>query len=156
MHSCYCWQARCLTAFAQGSHPAQPVDPTAQAPATQAPTTAPTFPTSKAKAQPDRSGVKVHMGTIVKEGDAYVLKSANQTLLAGQPEESKQLQRKRCPLNGYARKREEIDSRRKDQSVTVNIRRRAAKMESARLVCFQGSSLNRCPVDRNGNDDRRP
>ena len=65
--------------FAQGSQPAQPLDPTAQAPATRAPATPPTFPTSKAKEQPDHSGVKVYLGTILKDGDAYVLKTGNQT-----------------------------------------------------------------------------
>ena len=102
--------------FAQGSQPAQPLDPTAQAPATRAPTTPPTFPTSKAKKQPDRSGVRVYMGTILKDGDAYVL-------LTGQPKESQELQRKGCPVNRYARQRQEIDPRRKDQSVTGHVRR---------------------------------
>jgi hypothetical protein len=50
--------------FAQGSQPAQPLDPTAQAPATRAPATPPTFP--KAKEQPDRSGVKFIWGPFSK------------------------------------------------------------------------------------------
>ena len=64
--------------IAQGNQPSQPIDPTAQAPATPAPATPPTFPTSKAKPQVDRPDVRVYMGTIVKDGDAYVLKAANE------------------------------------------------------------------------------
>ncbi len=63
---------------AQGTQPSQPVDPTAQAPSTPAPTTPPTFPTSEAKAQRER---RVHMGTIVKSGDAYLLKSGSEKYL---------------------------------------------------------------------------
>jgi hypothetical protein len=63
--------------FAQGSQPSQPVDPTARAPATPAPTSPPTFPPPEAKAHPGRRDVRVYMGTIVKNGDAYVLKSGN-------------------------------------------------------------------------------
>ena len=63
---------------AQETHPSQPLDPTAQAPSTPAPTTPPTFPTSEAKAQRDR---RVYMGTIVKSGDAYLLKSSNEKYL---------------------------------------------------------------------------
>jgi hypothetical protein len=67
--------------FAQGSQPSQPLDPTAQAPATPAPATPPTFPTSEAKPQSDRPDVRVYMGTIVQDGDAYVLRAGN-TFLA--------------------------------------------------------------------------
>src|SRR5689334_10534664 len=63
---------------AQGTQPSQPVDPTAQSPSTPAPTTPPTFPTSQAKAQRER---RVHMGTIVKSGDAYLLKSGSEKYL---------------------------------------------------------------------------
>jgi len=87
--------------FAQGSQPSQPVDPTAQAPATPAPATPPTFPTSEAK--PQRADVRVYMGTIVEDGDAYVLKTANEKYLLDQSKESQELQRKRCQDNGYAR-----------------------------------------------------
>lgn len=68
---------------AQGNQPSQPIDPTAQAPATPAPAspapaTPPTFPTSEAKPEPHRLNVRVYVGTIVKVGDAYVLKAANE------------------------------------------------------------------------------
>src|SRR5438105_15557419 len=75
--------------FAQGSQPAQPLDPTAQAPATPAPATPPTFPTTKAKPQSDRADVRVYMGTIVKEGDAYVLKAANEKYLLDSQKKAK-------------------------------------------------------------------
>jgi hypothetical protein len=64
--------------MAQGNQPSQPIDPTAQAPATPAPATPPTFPKSEAKPQPDRPEVRVFVGTIVKDGDAYLLKAANE------------------------------------------------------------------------------
>jgi hypothetical protein len=67
--------------FAQGSQPSQLVDPTAQAPATPAPATPPTFPASEAKAQRDRPEVTAYVGTIVKDGDAYVLKAAKEEYL---------------------------------------------------------------------------
>ena len=85
--------------FAQGSQPAQPLDPTAQAPAT-APTPPPTFPTSQAKEQPDRSGVKVYMGTILKNGDAYVLKTGNQTYLLDNQKKAKNYNGKDVQLTG--------------------------------------------------------
>src|SRR5713101_7920605 len=100
--------------FAQGSQPAQPLDPAAQAPATRAPTTPPTFPTSKAKEQPDRSGVKVYMGDDSQRWRCLCLENRQSDLLAGQPKESQELQRKGCPVNGYARQRQEIDSCRTD------------------------------------------
>ena len=67
-----------LPLFAQGSQPSQPVDPTAQAPTTQAPATPPTFPTSEAKPRQDQPDVRVYIGTLVKDGDAYVLKAGNE------------------------------------------------------------------------------
>src|ERR1700681_672602 len=85
--------------FAQGSQPSQPVDPTAQAPATPAPTTPPTFPPSEARAREGRPEVKVYMGTIVTNGDAWVLKSGNEAVPAGQSKESQELQRKGCRGN---------------------------------------------------------
>ena len=88
--------------FAQENQPSQPVDPTSQAPATPAPATPPTFPTSKAKTEPDRPDVRVYMGTIVKDGDAYVLKAGNEKyLLDGQRKQ--ELQKERCQDNGEAR-----------------------------------------------------
>jgi len=86
--------------FAQGSQPAQPLDPAAQAPATRAPTPPPTFPTSQAKEQPDRSGVKVYMGTILKDGDAYVLKTGNQTYLLDNQKKAKNYNGKDVQLTG--------------------------------------------------------
>jgi len=70
-----------LGLFAQAGQPSQPTDPTAQAPATRAPTTPPTFSTSEAKAQPNRTDAKVYIGTIVNTGDSFVLKSANEEYL---------------------------------------------------------------------------
>ena len=64
--------------FAQGNQPSIQEDPTAQAPATRAPATPPTFPTSEAKKQSDRPDVRVYMGTIVQDGDSYVLKAGNE------------------------------------------------------------------------------
>ena len=86
--------------FAQGSQPSQPVDPTAQAPATRAPTTPPTFPSSKAKAQPERSDVRVYTGTIVKKGDSYVLKSGNEKYLLGSQKKAKNYQGKDVEITG--------------------------------------------------------
>ena len=86
--------------FAQGSQPSQPVDPTAQAPATPAPATPPTFPTSKTKAQPDRRDVRVYMGTIVKDGDAYVLKSADEKYLLDSQKKAKNYKGKEVQITG--------------------------------------------------------
>ena len=86
--------------FAQGSPPTQPVDPTAQAPATPAPATPPTFPTSKTRAQPDRRDVRVYMGTIVKDGDAYVLKAANEKYLLDSQKKAKNYKRKEVQITG--------------------------------------------------------
>jgi Protein of unknown function (DUF5818) len=68
--------------LAQGNQPSRQEDPTAQAPATRAPATPPTFPTSEAKKkQSDRPDVRVYMGTIVQNGDSYVLKAGNEQYL---------------------------------------------------------------------------
>jgi hypothetical protein len=75
--------------FAEGSQPSQPVDPTAQASATPAPAAPPKFPRSDAKAQRDRPDVRVYMGTIVKDGDAYVLKAGNQAYLLDSQKKAK-------------------------------------------------------------------
>ena len=90
--------------FAQGSHPSQPIDPTAQAPATQAPATPPTFPTSKGTAQPDRRDVRVYMGTIVKDGDAYVLKAANEKFRLDNQKKAKNYQGKDVQITGTLEK----------------------------------------------------
>ena len=86
--------------FAQGSQPSQPVDPTAQAPATPASATPPTFPTSKAEAQPNRRDVRVYMGTIVKDGDAYVLKAANEKYLLDSQKKAKNYKGKEVQITG--------------------------------------------------------
>jgi uncharacterized protein DUF5818 len=86
--------------FAQGSQPAQPVDPTAQAPATPAPATPPTFPTSKAKAQSDRRDVRVYMGTIVKDGHAYILKSSDEKYLLDSHKKAKNYKGKDVQITG--------------------------------------------------------
>jgi hypothetical protein len=86
--------------FAQGSQPSQPVDPTAQAPATRAPTTPPTFPSSKAKAQPERSDIRVYTGTIVKKGDSYVLKSGNEKYVLDSQKKAKNYQGKDVEITG--------------------------------------------------------
>ena len=84
--------------FAQGSQPSQPVDPTAQAPATPAPATPPTFPTSEAK--PQRADVRVYMGTIVKDGDAYVLKTGNEKYLLDSQKKAKKYNGKDVKITG--------------------------------------------------------
>jgi hypothetical protein len=82
---------------AQGTQPSQPVDPTAQAPATPAPTTPPTFPTSEAKAQPDR---RVYVGTLVKSGDAYLLKSGNEKYLLDSQKKARNYKGKDVEVTG--------------------------------------------------------
>jgi hypothetical protein len=86
--------------FAQGSQPSQPVDPTAQAPATPAPATPPTFPTSEAKPQPDRADEMVYMGTIVKDGDAYVLQTGNEKYLLDSQKKAKRYKGKDVKITG--------------------------------------------------------
>jgi hypothetical protein len=86
--------------FAQGSQPSQPVDPTAQAPTTPAPATPPTFPAPEAKAQRGRPELRVYMGTIVKDGDAYVLKAANEKYLLDSPKKAKNYKGKDVQITG--------------------------------------------------------
>ena len=86
--------------FAQGSQPSQLIDPTAQAPATPAPATPPTFPASEAKAQRDRPDVTAYVGTIVKDGDAYVLKSANEKYLLDSQKKAKNYKGKDVQITG--------------------------------------------------------
>ncbi len=85
---------------AQGSRPSQPVDPTAQAPATPAPTTPPTFPRSEAKPQPDRADLRVYMGTIVQDGNGYILKSGNEEYLLDNQKKAKNYQGKDVKITG--------------------------------------------------------
>jgi hypothetical protein len=86
--------------FAQGRQPSQPVDPTAQAPATPAPTTPPTFPPSEARAREGRADVKVYMGTIVTNGDAWVLKSGNEQYLLDSQKKAKNYKGKDVEVTG--------------------------------------------------------
>ena len=85
---------------AQGSQPSRPVDPTAQAPATTAPATPPTFPKAQGKGPTDRRDVKVYMGTILKDGDAYVLKAGNQTYLLDSQKKAKNYEGKDVQITG--------------------------------------------------------
>jgi hypothetical protein len=91
--------------FAQGSQPSQPVDPTAQAPATQAPATPPTFPTSEAKPRPD---VRVYIGTIVRDGDAYVLKGGNEKYLLDSQKKAKNYTGKDVKVTGTLEKTKNV------------------------------------------------
>ena len=86
--------------MAQGNQPSQPIDPTAQAPATPAPATPPTFPTPEAKAQRGRPDLRVYMGTIVKDGDAYVLKAANEKYLLDSQKKAKNYKGKDVQITG--------------------------------------------------------
>ena len=72
--------------FAQGTQPSQPVDPTAQAPATPAPEPVTKQPDKSKQGQPDEPSnsqasdsraARVFMGTIVNDRGTYVLKSAD-------------------------------------------------------------------------------
>ena len=86
--------------FGQGGQPPQPIDPTAQAPATPPPATPPTFPPSEAKAQPDRQEVRVYTGTIVKNEDAYVLESGNEKYLLDSQKKVKNYKGKDVQVTG--------------------------------------------------------
>jgi len=86
--------------FAQGSQPSQPADPTAQAPATAAPTTPPTFPPSEARAREGRPDLKVYMGTIVTNGDAWVLKSGNEQYLLDNQKKARNYKGKDVEVTG--------------------------------------------------------
>ena len=86
--------------FAQGSQPSQPVDPTAQAPATPAPATPPTFPTPEAKVQRGRPDLRVYIGTIVEDGDTYVLKAANEKYLLDSQKKAKNYKGKEVQITG--------------------------------------------------------
>jgi Protein of unknown function (DUF5818) len=85
---------------AQGTQSSQPVDPTAQAPATRAPATPPTFPTTKTKPQADRSDVKVFMGTIFKDGNAYVLRSGDERYRLDRQKKAKNYEGKDVQITG--------------------------------------------------------
>jgi len=82
------------------NRPSQPVDPTAQAPATRAPATPPTFPTPEAKPQSDRPDVRVYMGAVVQNGDSYVLKSGNQQYLLDSQKKARKYKGKEVKITG--------------------------------------------------------
>ena len=86
--------------LAQGGQPSQPVDPTAQAPATPAPAAPPTFSRSNAKVQRDGPNLRVYMGTIVTNGDAWVLKSGNEQYLLDSQKKAKNYKGKDVQLTG--------------------------------------------------------
>ena len=94
--------------FGQGSQPSQPVDPTAQAPATLAPSTPPTFPTQEAKAQRGRPDLRVYIGTIVEDGDAYVLKAANEKYLLDSQKKAKNYKGKEVQITGTLDKEKKL------------------------------------------------
>jgi len=82
------------------NRPSQPVDPTAQAPATRAPATPPTFPTPEAKPQSYRPDVRVYMGAVVQNGDSYVLKSGNQQYLLDSQKKARKYKGKEVKITG--------------------------------------------------------
>jgi hypothetical protein len=86
--------------FAQGDQSSHPIDPTAQAPATRAPATPPTFPTSEAKQHSDRADVRVYMGTIVQDGDSYVLKAGNEQYLLDSQKKARKYKGKDVKIAG--------------------------------------------------------
>jgi Protein of unknown function (DUF5818) len=109
-----------LPAFAQQTQPAQPADPTAQAPATQAPTTPPTqspttpptFPESKSK--PDHSpeaqsqeatetsqaGVRVFSGMIGQGKGGYVLRAGTKEYKLDDQTKAKEYDGKQVKIQG--------------------------------------------------------
>jgi hypothetical protein len=86
--------------FAQGNQPSRQEDPTAQAPATRAPATPPTFPTSEAKHQSDRPDVRVYMGAIVQSGDSCILKAGNQQYLLDNQKKARRYKGKDVKITG--------------------------------------------------------
>ncbi len=92
-----CFAAQSVRARKSVFHP---IDPTAQAPATRAPATPPTFPTSEAKQQSDRADVRVYMGTIVQDGDSYVLKAGNEQYLLDSQKKARKYKGKDVKITG--------------------------------------------------------
>lgn len=108
------------TAFAQQSQPSQPPDPTAQSPATQAPTppptqaptTPPTFPESKSKpghspeaqsqesTETSQAGVRIFSGTIGQDKDGYVLRSGSQEYKLDDQAKAKEYKGKQVKVQG--------------------------------------------------------
>ena len=86
--------------WAQGTWPSQPVDPTAQAPATKAPATPPIFPTTATKGQAGRADATVFVGTIFKDRDAYVLRTANERYRLDSQKKAKNYEGKDVQITG--------------------------------------------------------
>lgn len=80
-------------------------------PATPAPVTPPTFPRSEGKAEPDRADARVYMGTIVRDGDTYVLKAGNAKYLLDSQKKAKTYKGKDVNVTGTLDKGEKFDSR---------------------------------------------
>ena len=89
-----------LSLSAQATQGSQPVDPTAQAPATKAPATPPTFPATKTKGQPEGGDARVFMGTIFKDGNAYVLKSGDEKYRLDSQKKAKNYEGKDVQITG--------------------------------------------------------
>ena len=66
------------------------------------------FPTSEAKAQPNRADAKVYMGTIVNTGNSYVLKSANEEYLLDSQTKAKKYQGKDVQVTGTLDKEKKL------------------------------------------------
>src|SRR5205814_8947911 len=65
--------------------------------------------------------VRAYVGTIGKEGDAYVMKAANEKYLLDSQKKAKNYKGK-DGKNRYVRQDKKFNSRRKNRSVTVNVR----------------------------------
>lgn len=98
-------------AFAQ-SQPSQPQDPTAQAPAGQAPTTPPTFPETKgnpsqspeaqsqSSSETSQAGMRVFTGTIGQGKDGYVLRAGNHEYKLDDQAKAKEFDGKQVKVQG--------------------------------------------------------
>jgi len=86
--------------WAQGTRPSEPVDPTAQAPATKAPATPPAFPTTATKRQTGGADATVFVGTIFKDGDAFVLRTANERYRLDSQKKAKNYEGKDVQVTG--------------------------------------------------------
>jgi Protein of unknown function (DUF5818) len=97
------------------SKPSQPVDPTAQAPSTLAPSTPPTFPPgmkrpddgashseSAAAGPSNQEKGRTFIGTIVKERHEYILKAADVEYLLDDHGEARKYKGKRVKVTGNA------------------------------------------------------
>ena len=80
-------------------------------PGNSGPVTPPTFPRSEGKAEPDRADARVYMGTIVRDGDTYVLKSGNAKYLLDSQKKAKTYKGKDVNVTGTLDKGEKFDSR---------------------------------------------